>query len=152
MKTIVAAVDFSGITDKVVAEAAQLAKTQAGRVVLLAVVQPPIVATEYAPFVENLADIAVAAEKSTERRLNELKAKLEADQVPCETVQHSGPPVHHILEEAKKRAADYIVMGSHGHTALYDLLVGSTTHGVLLRAPCAVIVVPSSRRTGRDRT
>jgi nucleotide-binding universal stress UspA family protein len=34
-------------------------------------------------------------------------------------------------------------MGSHGHTALYDLLVGSTTHQVLRKAKCPVVIVPS---------
>ena len=29
---------------------------------------------------------------------------------------------------------------------LYDLLVGSTTHGVLLRAPCPVVIVPPKDR------
>jgi universal stress protein A len=34
------------------------------------------------------------------------------------------------------------VLGSHGHTAFYDLLVGSTAAGVLKHAPCPVVVVP----------
>ena len=29
--------------------------------------------------------------------------------------------------------------------ALYDLLVGSTTHGVLMRAKCPVVIVPASK-------
>jgi len=35
------------------------------------------------------------------------------------------------------------VVGSHGHGAFYDLLVGSTTHGLLLRASCPVLIVPA---------
>ena len=42
-----------------------------------------------------------------------------------------GAPSPHIIEQAQRVSADYIVMGSHGHTALYDLIVGSTTHGEL---------------------
>ena len=49
------------------------------------------------------------------------------------------------MEQAKKLGADYIVMGSHGHTALYDLLVGSTTHGVLMRAACPVVITPAQK-------
>jgi len=37
------------------------------------------------------------------------------------------------------------VLGSHGHTAFYDLLVGSTTHGILLRAKCPVLIVPANK-------
>jgi len=37
-----------------------------------------------------------------------------------------------------------IVMGSHGHGALYELLVGSITQGVLKAAKCPVVVVPAA--------
>jgi nucleotide-binding universal stress UspA family protein len=53
--------------------------------------------------------------------------------------------VRTILDQAARVSADYVVMGSHGHTALYDLLVGSTTHGVLLRAPCPVVITPGPK-------
>ena len=36
-------------------------------------------------------------------------------------------------------------MGSHGHGAIYELLVGSVTEGVLRKARCPVLVVPSER-------
>ena len=48
-----------------------------------------------------------------------------------------------IRVEAVTCGADYIVMGSHGHTPLYDLLVGTTTHGVLKNARCPVVIVPA---------
>ena len=54
-----------------------------------------------------------------------------------------------IVEQAEKSRADYIVMGSHGHTAFYDLLVGSTTHGVLMRAKCPVLIVPAAKEKKR---
>ena len=60
-------------------------------------------------------------------------------------VQVTGAPIAHIIEQAAKYEADYIVMGSHGHTAIYDLLVGSTTHGVLMRARCPVVIVPATK-------
>jgi nucleotide-binding universal stress UspA family protein len=62
--------------------------------------------------------------------------------VTAETVHVVGSPVPEIIEQAKTCAADYIVIGSHGHTAFYDLLVGSTANGVLKRAKCPVLIVP----------
>ncbi len=50
-----------------------------------------------------------------------------------------------ILEAARICEADYIVMGSHGHNAFYDLLVGTTTHGVMRKAPCPVVIVPTAK-------
>ena len=56
-----------------------------------------------------------------------------------------GSLVEKILTSAETHAADLIVMGSHGHGALYELLVGSVTSGVLHGAKCPVLVVPARR-------
>jgi nucleotide-binding universal stress UspA family protein len=143
MKTILTPIDFSTVSDAVVKEAATLARALDGRVVLLTVVQPPVTIAEYAPMLESIAEITAAGEKNAARQLAKLEEKLKADFVSAETVQAVGAPIAHILEQAEKCDADYIVMGSHGHTALYDLLVGSTTHGVLMRAKCPVVIVPA---------
>ncbi len=146
MKTILAPVDFSGATAAVVSEAARLALAIQGRVVLLSIIQPPVITSEYAPLMENMAEITAAGEKAAAKHLSKLQESLQQQSVPTETVQLNGAPIQHIIEQAKKIPADYIVMGSHGHTALYDLLVGSTTHGVLLRATCPVVIVPPVKR------
>lgn len=148
MKTILAPVDFSSATERVVAEAAALARAHGGRVVLLSVIQPPAITSEYAPLMENLSEITAAGEKAAAKRLARLQEQLQREEIPTETVQTNGSPILHIVEQANKLQADYIVMGSHGHTALYDLLVGSTTHGVLMRANCPVMILPAVK-TGK---
>ena len=145
MKTILAPIDFSSATETVVEEAADLARAMEGKVVLLTVLQPPAITNEYSALVDNLAEIMAAGEKNAARRLAEIESKLKAAQVPVETVQLNGPPIRLIVEQAKELGASYIVMGSHGHTALYDLLVGSTTHGVLMRAKCPVVITPGPK-------
>jgi len=50
-----------------------------------------------------------------------------------------------ILALAREHGATLIVMGSHGHGALYHLLVGSVTTAILKEAPCPVLIVPSDR-------
>lgn len=57
---------------------------------------------------------------------------------------HEGPAAENILKTAGKVHADYIVLGSHGHGAMYDLLVGSTAHIILKKSPCPVVLVPNS--------
>ncbi len=146
MKTILTPVDFSAVTDPVITAAATLAKSQGARVALLNVSQPPIITSEYAPYLENISEIAAVSEKASAKQLARLAAKLQEDGVPADTVQLSGTPVIEILKQADALQADYIVLGSHGHTAFYDLLVGSTTHGVLLRARCPVLIVPANKR------
>lgn len=150
MKTILAPVDFSKISDAVVEEAASLAQALEGRVVLLAVVQPPVVMSEYAVMMD-IAEITAAGEKHAAQQLERLAAKLKSASITTECVQVAGTPITHIIEQATQLGADYIVMGSHGHTAFYDLLVGSTTHGVLMRAKCPVIIVPAAKNAPPNR-
>ncbi|MSU70996.1 MAG: universal stress protein [Opitutus sp.] len=59
-------------------------------------------------------------------------------------MQVNGSPVPEIIEQAQQLAADYIVIGSHGHTALHDLLAGGTASGVLKRATCPVVIIPAA--------
>ena len=54
-----------------------------------------------------------------------------------------GSVVEEILKMAAEISADLIVMGSHGHGAVYNLLVGSVTEGVLKVGQCPVLLVPA---------
>jgi len=142
MKTILAPIDFSPASSAVIAEATSLARTTQGRLVLLSVVQPPLITSDYGPLVENMSEILAAAERSASERLEKLRSEVMTDVPIVETELAGGAPVQAIADAATRFQADYIVMGSHGHTALYDLVIGSTTHGVLKRARCPVLIIP----------
>ena len=51
--------------------------------------------------------------------------------------------VKRILEQAGKRCAELLVIGSHGHGAMFDLLFGSISEGIVRRSTLPVLVVPS---------
>lgn len=144
MKTILAPIDFSSITDQVVREASSLAAAIGARVVLLTALQPPILMAEDAT-IGQLAEIAAAGEKNATRQLEAVAEKIRQQPIAVTTVPVTDHPVPAILAQAVEWKADYIVMGSHGHSAFYDLLVGSTTHGVLNGATCPVVIVPASK-------
>ncbi|MSO96152.1 MAG: hypothetical protein EXQ81_10255 [Thermoleophilia bacterium] len=46
------------------------------------------------------------------------------------------------------RRADLFVVGSHGHRARTDLLLGSTTHHCIQRASCPAVVIPHRPKGG----
>jgi nucleotide-binding universal stress UspA family protein len=54
-----------------------------------------------------------------------------------------GATIKTILQEAIKLKSDMIVIGSHGHGALYKTLVGSVSEGVIRQASCPVVVIPA---------
>ncbi len=146
MKTILVPVDLSAATAKVCAAACDLARLIGGRVVLLHVVAPPpVVMSEYYAFDSGyVAQAMVALEKTATLRLRALARRF-SRRARIRTVQVTGQPVPTILAKARASRAAYIVLGSHGHGAMFDLIVGSVTQGVLRKAPCPVLVVPMPR-------
>jgi universal stress protein A len=69
----------------------------------------------------------------------------------CETFLLRGTPYQVISEEARRRGADLIVMGTHGRTGLSHLVMGSVADRVVRIAPCPVLTVPPRRTTRRAR-
>lgn len=55
-----------------------------------------------------------------------------------------GEVIDEILKLAESTHADAIVMGRHGHGAMYNLLVGSITEGVLKRSGLPMLLVPTA--------
>nr|WP_295008891.1 universal stress protein [uncultured Dechloromonas sp.] len=56
-----------------------------------------------------------------------------------------GDPAKRILDVAKHVLADVIVMGSRGHTAIGEIILGSVAHKVTMKADIPVILVPIDR-------
>jgi nucleotide-binding universal stress UspA family protein len=52
-----------------------------------------------------------------------------------------GSPAEVIVETAKKLSCDLIVMGTHGHGAIADVLIGSTAKWVVRQSPIPVLVI-----------
>ena len=50
-----------------------------------------------------------------------------------------GDPAAQILEEARESDSDVIVVGSRGHSAIREMVLGGVTHRVLRHAPCNVL-------------
>jgi len=53
-----------------------------------------------------------------------------------------GPIVETILKEAERLQIDLMIVGSHGFGPLYDLVVGSSSRGILKHTKVPVLVVP----------
>ena len=144
METILVPVDFSDVTPQVVATANRMASAFQGKVVLLHISEPE---PEFIGFEPGPATVRTAVAKDfrgEHHQLEELK-KTFAPGVAVTALHIQGATVEKILSEAATQKASLIVIGSHGHGAIYNLLVGGVTGGVLKAAPCPVVVVPSAK-------
>ena len=140
---ILAPIDFSDVTNAVVDHAALLARALGAKVWLIhtAVPEPDFVGYEVGP--EYIRDSAARHLRDEHQKLGECQEKLREIDVNVTAMLVPGDAVEKILQEAQRLEIDWIVLGSHGYGALYNLLAGSVCQGVLSKAQCPVVIVPS---------
>jgi nucleotide-binding universal stress UspA family protein len=84
------------------------------------------------------------AEKEMHEAEKNAKAVKEAAQkegVAVKAFIMSGKPADAIIEVARDKGADLIVLGSHGRTGIERLLMGGVAERVIVLASCPVLVV-----------
>ena len=99
----------------------------------LAVV-PPEVVDAYAGSFQQLRGFLAETARATADRLR-------AAGIAAEPEVRDGDAAHVLVEEAKARAVDLLVVATQGRTGLPRLFLGSVARNVLLHAPCSVLVV-----------
>ncbi len=83
----------------------------------------------------------VEIRKAGESMLAETKKKLTREEIPVETILKEGHIVEEILKSATEQHIDLIVIGARGLGIMNEILLGSVSHGVILHAPCPIMVV-----------
>ena len=139
---LLVALDLSDSSEKVLGEARRIAAGTAARLWLLHVAEPDpdFVGWEAGP--QSVRDGVAEAFRKEHQQIQAMADNLRDASVEATALLIQGPTVASILEQAAKVDADMIVMGSHGHGAVHQLLVGSVSEGVLRDADCPVLIVP----------
>lgn len=78
-------------------------------------------------------------------RLDVLVEDLTRRGLKVSATERDGSVVEEILQAADDIAANMIVMGSHGHSSVYNLLVGSVTEGILKAQRRPLLLVPAPK-------
>lgn len=146
MKTVLVPVDLSRVSARVGDAAVALARASGAKLVLLHVVPPPAVTLRgYGFAAAEVRTMMAALEKRALRRLLALARRCQLRGVAVQAILRTGAPAATILAKAGSLHAAMIVLGSHGHSAAYDLAIGSTAQQVLRGARRPVLVVPQRR-------
>jgi nucleotide-binding universal stress UspA family protein len=141
-KNILIATDGSKYSMAAASEAMGIAKRCDASLFAIAVVQSETISPFDIVHAEMQRDLIAKRElEDAERNVNELNeiAKKEGVRIECSVI--GGRPYEAIVETARSRKADLILMGSHGRTGVDRLLMGSVTERVVGNADCAVLVV-----------
>ncbi len=138
LQHILVPVDFSGPSLYALDYAIALGQPRRTSFTLLTVVQPL--------YYSGGLDV-ILAEQTREARdaLVDLERRLRRRGITARTLVRTGVSYRVIVHEARRQKADLIVMGTHGHTGLARMLIGSVAERVVSMASGPVLTVRDQR-------
>ncbi|GAB3736260.1 universal stress protein [Spirosoma lituiforme] len=138
--------DFSNHTTAAL-DWVRLFANKTGATVTLLHVYQPMIPDSTLPTVGDPGLGIVASQEIEEisrQQINELATRLRAEGLSIEVEWRIGSVDDEILEVAKERSADLIVMGRSNLTTFFDRLAGSAVTDVAGEARCPVLIVPTT--------
>lgn len=141
MKKIIAAVDFTDVTNSVLDRACELTRALNGTLTILHTEPPEVDLLAY-PVPEVVALEPPETADQDMQTLEHLQERVAGQNVHGEFLLLRGPTAEVIAAEARKLQADLIVIGSHQHGQFFHMLFGGVRDGLIAKASCPVMVVP----------
>jgi len=141
-KHLLIATDGSDLAKKAVEQGLDLAKALNAKATIVTVTEPWIIS---APD-EVVANFPVeeyerAAAANAGRILKDVRDTAAHSGIACETVHVKDQfPAEGIVDTAKARGCDLIVMASHGHRGLMQLVLGSQANRVVTQSTTPVLI------------
>jgi nucleotide-binding universal stress UspA family protein len=145
LERIIVPIDFSNVTDAIIKTTIEQATAFGATVSLIHVAAPEPDFMGYQPGPDSVRKSQTKKVCDNRHLLYAQKEKLEKAGIEVRALMIQGPTVAKILQTASTWKADFIIIGSHGHGRLYDLLLGSTSEAVVKKATCPVLIIPSQR-------
>ena len=141
LKRILVPIDFSEESIKALRYAKPFAEEFGAEIILLHVVEP-VVRPEYCLIVPGArGGRTVARMNEREQQLARLRHREIGEAIKDDNVVHMGKPYEEIVNLARAKKVDLIVIATHGYKGLKHVFLGSTTERVVRFAPCPVLVV-----------
>jgi nucleotide-binding universal stress UspA family protein len=143
---ILVGIDFSDSSEMIVEQTEQLAKAFSATIWLIHVAEPNPEFVGYEAGPQSVRDSLSEQFHKEHRQIQILAERMRDKEIDATALLVQGSTVETILNEASRLAVDMVVIGSHGRGVMYEILMGSVTKGVLHRAKCSVLVVPTHKR------
>jgi manganese transport protein len=136
-KRVAIALDFSGNDEKLLAESLRFIDKTQTQLILLHVVESPMART--------LGAEAEDREVETDReRLEQLADKMKNAGISTEWRLGAGDPVTQLAAMINELEVDMVMLGSHGHTGVSDLIYGTVISNLRHHIQASVMIVPMS--------
>ncbi len=140
LKRILVPLDFSEHARKALLYAVKLGEQFGAAIDLVAVVEPVIYAEGMA-----LPGGVSHVDQSTAAEAGEALRRIAGQEIPADlkwrVMVRMGSAYAEIVETARDRKTDLLIVTTHGNSGLTHFLIGSTAEKIIRHAPCPVLVV-----------
>lgn len=137
---ILVPVDFSEFSKNALRYAVEFAQQNgAGMLYLIYVIEPVIYPADFSMGQVALPSVELEVNAKAKDELESLVRKEVPEDLCSQIIIKTGKPFVEINETASEIDADLIIIASHGHTGVEQILFGSTAEKVIRKAPCPVL-------------
>ena len=154
IKKILVPTDFSQTSLRGLEYAVDLGRRLRARLIVICVVEP----IQYMPPSDFYGGMSMSVDLLSEQQglakaqLSDLAKQLKKRGLQFETLLSTGTPYRRIVEAAKTKRVDLVVMATHGRGGVSHLLLGSVAEKVVRLAPCPVLTLRDYGRRRRKST
>jgi universal stress protein A len=146
---ILVGTDFSEASHAALDMAARIAEQNGAKVTVVHVYDPMIMVPPPNVNADSLRGFAddLNLEKSIQDALDQIHNEwFEKVENAATVLLHGTSAASEICSYAKNEKVDLICISTHGRTGLSHMLIGSVAEKVVRHAPCAVLVLPSTKK------
>ncbi len=137
--------DFSEASQRAAEAAVMMADRFGAELQLLHVIEPQVMSYAGVPFAPVVNFVAEAEQAARQAMTNEEERLRQ--RVTVHSSVRMGTAWSEILDEAKERGCDLIVMSTHGHRGLTRALIGSTAEKVVRISSVPVLTLHGAQET-----
>lgn len=140
MKTILVTTDFSKHAEYALKVAAQVAKKNNGKVILLHMLELQQSGNDAITTAHDIPEL-MFFKNAAVSKLDELVDSPYLDGIEVTSIVQFHMAFHGIIENAEKHNVDLIVMGSHGASGFQEMFIGSNAEKVVRNSTIPVLII-----------
>lgn len=142
LKNIMVAVDFNDSIGELMVYAESLAQKFESKIWVLHVADPEPDFVGYEPGPQYIRDIKAEEYREEHSNLQEVCKNFIREDIPSEALLIQGSTVETVMDEARKLKIDLLIVGTHKHSFLHNLLQESVSMELLKKAEIPMLTIP----------
>lgn len=141
IRHILVPIDFSGYSKNALRYAVPMAEQYGATLHLVYVIEPTIYPADLGFGQVVMPGVEEELRSKSKAQLENLIVEEIGSRVKAEAVVRTGKPHQEILREAEEKDIDLIIVATHGHSGVEQILFGSTAMRIVRLAKCPVLTV-----------